>query len=250
MFRHTGKGRTFKHNLRVAALLSFIAGMVNITGVLSVNVLTTNVTGHFAFFSDELFLEHYWRAVVFLVYILFFLLGAFLSTWIIEFFQRKGYRQTHRIPMLLEAAILLLVGLTGDYARTHGWNGLYIASALLLAMGIQNSLVTLISDRVVRTTHLTGLFTDLGIELAQLRFYREKEQRKKLYRSIKLRLVIILCFFAGCVGGGFLFIHFDCYTLVLASVLLLLALLYDTLLLRYYRLVRRNKKRGNPITGL
>ena len=52
MFRHKGKTRTFKHNLRLAALLSFIAGLVNITGVLFLNVLTTNVTGHFAFFAE------------------------------------------------------------------------------------------------------------------------------------------------------------------------------------------------------
>ncbi len=50
MFRHKGKNRTFAHNLRLATLLSFVAGLVNITGVLAVKTLTTNVTGHFAFF--------------------------------------------------------------------------------------------------------------------------------------------------------------------------------------------------------
>jgi len=57
MLRHKGKPRTFKHNLRLAALLSFIAGLVNITGVLELKVLTTNVTGHFAFFAEELILN-------------------------------------------------------------------------------------------------------------------------------------------------------------------------------------------------
>ncbi|MGC1244182.1 MAG: hypothetical protein WA874_21505 [Chryseosolibacter sp.] len=52
MFRQ-GKPRSVRHNLRLASILSFVAGIVNINGVLSMNILTTNVTGHFAFFSRE-----------------------------------------------------------------------------------------------------------------------------------------------------------------------------------------------------
>ena len=59
MFRHKGKHRTFTHNIRLAGILSFIAGMVNISGVLSVKTLTTNVTGHFAFFAEEFMKANY-----------------------------------------------------------------------------------------------------------------------------------------------------------------------------------------------
>jgi uncharacterized membrane protein YoaK (UPF0700 family) len=52
MFRHRGKNRTFAHDLRLAILLSFVAGLVNITGVLALKTLTTNVTGHYAFFAE------------------------------------------------------------------------------------------------------------------------------------------------------------------------------------------------------
>ncbi|MEG1591792.1 hypothetical protein [Chryseobacterium sp.] len=55
MFRHKGKGRTYYHNLKLASILSGVAGLVNITRVLSVNNLTTNVTGHFAFFLNNYF---------------------------------------------------------------------------------------------------------------------------------------------------------------------------------------------------
>lgn len=126
MFRHKGKNRTFAHNLRLANLLSFVAGLVNITGVLALKTLTTNVTVHFAFF-------------------------------------------------------------------------------MLLAMGIQNSLVTNISSSTVRTTHLKGLFTDLGIELSQLFFYKKPEEVKKLRISIFLRLSIITFFFLGCFSGGIIY---------------------------------------------
>ena len=59
MFRHQGKARTFMHNLRLAALLSLVAGLVNITGVLALQTLTTNVTGHFAYFAEEFMKKDY-----------------------------------------------------------------------------------------------------------------------------------------------------------------------------------------------
>ena len=54
MFRHRGKSRTLTHNLKLASLLSFVAGIVNVSGLFAVQRLTTNVTGHFAFFADEM----------------------------------------------------------------------------------------------------------------------------------------------------------------------------------------------------
>ena len=75
MFRHQGKTRTLSHNLRIASLLSFVAGMVNVAGFLAVQKLTTNVTGHFAFFVDEVFKLHFWDGLVYFLYIFFFFLG-------------------------------------------------------------------------------------------------------------------------------------------------------------------------------
>ena len=66
MFRHKGKGRTYTHNLKLASILSGVAGVVNITGVLELHTLTTNVTGHFAFFSEELVLRNYRMAFAYL----------------------------------------------------------------------------------------------------------------------------------------------------------------------------------------
>ena len=73
MFRHQGKTRTLIHNLRIASLLSFVAGIVNVAGFLAVQKLTTNVTGHFAFFVDELFKLDFWNGFVYFLYIFFFL---------------------------------------------------------------------------------------------------------------------------------------------------------------------------------
>ncbi len=99
-------------------------------------------------------------------------------------------------------------------------------------MGLQNSLVTTISNATVRTTHLTGLFTDLGIELSQLFFYKLKEQKQKLYSSIKLRLTIITFFFLGGLLGGIFYSTIQLYVLAIAASVLLVGLIYDDVKLK------------------
>jgi len=106
MFRHRGKGRSYSHNLRLASILSCVAGLVNITGLLALNTLTTNITGHFAFFSEQLFLSNYSRALTYLYYILFFILGAFTSGFIIEYASKFRSHTSYVIPISLEAVIL------------------------------------------------------------------------------------------------------------------------------------------------
>jgi uncharacterized membrane protein YoaK (UPF0700 family) len=102
-------------------------------------------------------------------------------------------------------------------------------------MGLQNSLVTTISNATVRTTHLTGLFTDLGIELSQLFFYKQKEQKEKLYSSIKLRLTIITFFFVGGLLGGIFYSTIQLYVLVIAAGVLLVGVIYDDIKLKLAR---------------
>lgn len=225
MFRHKGKSRKFKQNLGIASLLSFVAGVVNVVGFLAVQQLTTNVTGHFALMVEEASKNHTWQAVYYFAYVFFFFMGAFSSRFMIEITGKLNEKYVFVIPVLVEFGIITIAALLG-YNTVITYSHL-IACALLFAMGLQNSLVTTISDSVVRTTHLTGLFTDLGIEMSQLFFRNDSRQRKKLISSIELRLTIIFTFFAGGVIAGLLFSFFHIRTLLLASICLLLGLLVD-----------------------
>lgn len=238
MFRHHGKNRTFLHNLRLATMLSLVAGMVNITGVLALKTLTTNVTGHFAYFAEEFLKEHYAAALTFLVFTGFFLLGSFTSNFLAELLLKKRPNLAHVFPILIEMIILLVVGWLGTSCSLATGLGKTMAFLLLFAMGMQNSLVTKISQSTVRTTHLTGLFTDLGIELSQLFFYKKPEEVKRLRTNIYLRLSIITFFFIGCVVGGMLYMRYQMKALYVAAFVLLLALLYD-----YFRLKLLSLKR-------
>ena len=141
--------------------------------------------------------------------------------------------------MFLEILLLLFLGIYGDALLLRGASIPAMACVLLFAMGLQNSMVSKISNSAVRTTHLTGLFTDLGIELSQLFFYKEEGQRARLLRSIGLRCGIISFFFLGCIVGGFLFVKIKFRILIIAAITLVIALIYDNLRLWYYKIRKR-----------
>lgn len=239
MFRHQGKNRTFIHNLRLATLLSFVAGIVNVTGVLSIKTLTTNVTGHFAYFAEEVMKHNYSAAITFFIFTVFFLIGSFVSNFLAELISKKHPNLSHVIPISLEIIVLIGVGIFGGQSELSSYEGKWIAFSMLFAMGIQNSLVTKISQSTVRTTHLTGLFTDLGIELSQLFFYKKPEETKKLKTSIYLRLSIIIFFFLGCFSGGFMYVFLEMKTLFVSAFFLLVALLYDYIRLQFHVIKRK-----------
>lgn len=245
MFRHQGKNRTFVHNLRLATLLSFVAGIVNITGVLALKTLTTNVTGHFAYFAEEVIRQDFSAAITFFIFTIFFLAGSFTSNFLTELISKTNRNLSHVIPISLEIMVLLTVGIFGVASDLTTFTGKWIAFALLFAMGSQNSLVTKISQSTVRTTHLTGLFTDLGIELSQLFFYKKPEETKKLKTSIYLRLSIISFFFGGCIFGGFVYTFLELKTLLVGTFFLLIALMFDYLRFQFFKIKRKNKQKIN-----
>ncbi|MBD1210203.1 MAG: DUF1275 domain-containing protein [Ignavibacteria bacterium] len=242
MFRHKGKSRNFKHNLGIASLLAFVAGIVNVVGFLAIQKLTTNVTGHFALMVEEALKVNFDQTIFYFLYVFFFLLGAFSSNFTIEVTNKITDKYIFILPVFIEVAILTFVGLQSrDFVTQHPN---FIAFSLLFSMGLQNSLVTTISSSVVRTTHLTGLFTDLGIEFSQLFFFKSQEQRNKLVSSIKLRITIIVMFFLGGVTAGLVFQAMQIQTLLIASVTLIIGLTVDYISLRM-RLTKRGTKQDD-----
>jgi uncharacterized membrane protein YoaK (UPF0700 family) len=238
MFRHLGKRRTYYHNLKLASILSAVAGMVNITGVLSVKTLTTNVTGHFAFFSEEFSLGNYRLAGLYLIYTLLFFVGAFSTGVLVELAHKYKRYSVFLIPILLESLLLIMAAFSGDIF--HGTNmSVVVAGLLLFAMGLQNALVTEVSQSVVRTTHLTGLFTDLGIQTAELMFRKSVPEKKILRKGINLKLIVIVCFFLGGIIAAYLYSRFQIKTLLLPVSMLLFAMWFDNLVYRFYNLKRK-----------
>ncbi|MCG2430293.1 YoaK family protein [Aequorivita xiaoshiensis] len=248
MFRHQGKSRTLKHNLQIATVLSFVAGIVNVTGFLAIQELTTNVTGHFAQFIYELENLKFWKGTIYLLFILSFLLGSFCSSILILKFRETKRINVFVLPTLSEAIILITAAILAHSTEIQHPNT--IACLLLFAMGMQNAFVTKISNEIVRTTHLTGLFTDLGIELAHLFFPKMHPDIQKVKSNIKLRMVIISFFFMGGLLGGFCYstLGFKTNNLIIGAVILIVSLFYDDLrfsLIKTKRKFNQKKIRNN-----
>jgi uncharacterized membrane protein YoaK (UPF0700 family) len=243
MLRHLGTKRTYWHNVKLASLLGVTAGFVNAAGFLAFSVLTTNVTGHAALFAERIALQDWKTARVIALWMFLFLAGAFISSLIVS---RVGRNQrfSYVIPILIEMLILLAVAL-GGYQYSHSLVSKEIfAGSLLFAMGLQNSLVSIVSGSVVRTTHLTGTFTDLGIELAQV-IQKGGADNSALKSGIKLRLAIIFFFMCGALSGAYLFRYMSFYAFMAPAAILLFTLVYDVYRIRvkrYYNLHNPFKK--------
>ncbi|MBB6612785.1 DUF1275 domain-containing protein [Pontibacter sp. Tf4] len=241
MLRHLGNHRNFRHNIRLAAILCLIAGFVNIAGLLAFAVLTTNVTGHVAYFAESLSQGDLRLARIIGLWMFLFLLGAFTSSFIIG---RMGRDQVfaYTIPILLEFGILLVNGVYGYSYDGSLIRKEFFAGSLLFAMGLQNAMVSMISGSVVRTTHLTGIFTDLGIELAAITL-PVAQQKPWLRQRILLRVVIILFFLAGAVAGGYIYPVLRHYTFLIPAGLLIVAMFYDISRVKLKKLIRHFRYR-------
>jgi uncharacterized membrane protein YoaK (UPF0700 family) len=186
MFEHEGSDRTHRTNQILAGYLAAVAGYVNSAGFVLLGTFTSHVTGNVGRFADDLALHHGAAALVAILIVGYFS-GAFLASMAIESDVLR--RRFNVYGGLLLAEATLLAGFAGlSYVvDTHNPYFKDLESLLLcVAMGMQNSFVTRLSGAVVRTTHLTGVVTDLGIEAA--RWFRL--WRHKLATHTRVRLVM------------------------------------------------------------
>ena len=96
---------------------------------------------------------------------------------------------------------------------------------LCFMMGLQNAVITKISKAEIRTTHVTGLTTDLGIELGKLLYVNRDDMHAPVLANrqrLRLHGLLIACFFAGGVLGALGFRSFGYVTTVPLAVMLLL----------------------------
>lgn len=240
MLRNKGKRRTFNQNIGLATLLSLGAGCVNVAGFLAFFVLTTNVTGHVAMFAEELISGNLQAASALLMWMLLFLIGAFVSTILIQFgITSKKVERPRITPIVIEIFLLLAISGYGYfYYEGNAQEAKILAGVLFFAMGLQNAMVTVISGSIVRTTHLTGLFTDLGIEFALL-LKRKDKRPPKLGKRIVLHSAIILCFFFGGLIGTLLYPWIGFLTFLFPVLCLLIAMSYTSAKQGYYSVKRK-----------
>jgi uncharacterized membrane protein YoaK (UPF0700 family) len=155
MFSHEGPARSSRSNSVLAGYLAFVAGFANAAGLLLLGVFTSHVTGNVARVSVDLARREPRGALQAGLLVLLFLCGAVAASLLVETNLIRRTSSAYGAALLVQGALLCTFVVTGT------------AGLLSFCMGMQNSLVTRLSGSVVRTTHLTGVITDLGIELAR-----------------------------------------------------------------------------------
>ena len=226
--------------MRLAALLCLTAGFVNGAGFLAFSVLTTNVTGHVALFAEKISKGDFSSARVIGLWMILFLLGAFICSLLIGIIGRNK-RFAYVIPMLIEISVLIFIAIYGYSFDNSLMKTELFAGSLLFAMGLQNAMVTMISGSVVRTTHLTGMFTDLGIELSSL-IYSKKADKSAIKEKMMLRTVIIVFFIAGGISGAYLYAILFYYAFLIPAAILVIAMFYDIFRIHAVKMVRSLKR--------
>ena len=218
--------RTAQNNIRLGMTLCFVAGATNAGGFLAVGQYTSHMTGVLSSVADNLVLGRFTLALAGLAALLAFLGGAMTTAWMVNWGLRRKLQSAYGRPLLLEAALLLVFGLFGTGINV--WAGLFAPLTVLLLcylMGLQNAVITKISHAEIRTTHITGLVTDMGIELGKL-LYFNRLSRDVLVTADRHRLGIHLklvgSFFIGGLSGAIGFKTVGFAATVPLSVLLLM----------------------------
>ena len=219
MLIKVGDARTPNIDLVLAGLLSSVAGALNAVGFLIAGSFTANMTGNISAFSDHIANGAIPIAFSFLGLVVAFICGASMAALAIQAGERKHIRSVYALAVAAEAIILLLVGTTlvMSSATEHE---ISLVITLSFIMGLQNAVTTMISRARVRTTHVSGMATDIGIELAAL--VGSETSRREAVPKLWLHSLTLACFTSGGFCGALLFQIVGSWLFIFAATLLLL----------------------------
>lgn len=222
----------------LASSTAFVSGGINVASVIAFLAFTANITGHVAKLAHHVAENNIRELVVFAIWLALFFIGAFSANFIIRSLESKSRYRAHATPVVIEMVLLLIVAFYGDhfYQETQQEREIVIG-ALLFAMGLQNSMVSTVSGGLVKTTHLTGLFTDLGGEISE--YLHPKVHNKATLKSkIAIRLTVLAFYVLGGVAGGYFFNKYEFAIFYVFPFILLTIIYYDLSPLALHKLER------------
>lgn len=218
----TGKNRNANNNVILGIILAFIAGAVNAGGFFMVNNYTSHVTGLMSSAALNISMAEYLNAFLILFYISCFVLGATFTSIITLLAKRRHLNSQYAIPLTLESLIIMSLALVWIFTDIKVP---YFIASLCFLMGLQNALITKASSAIVRTTHISGMATDLGIEIGKYLFLKNDLESESNLNDAKRHLTIIFSFFVGGVVGAISAQYIGIYTfLALATLLFLISM--------------------------
>lgn len=212
-------------------LMSFNGGAINAGGFLATGRFVSHVTGFATLFGVDVTNHQIQAALGILSVPIFFLLGAFIAGLLIDRPIYKGQQPHFDWVMGLSATCLFLAAGGGEllhfgaFGDSLGLEQNYFLLVLLcLACGLQNAAITSSSGRSVRTTHVTGLTTDLGLGLARIFAFNLKQNKlQDELRANYLRIGSIFAFILGSAVGAWVFYFLGYKGFILPAVIALYA---------------------------
>ncbi len=220
--------RTVARDRALGATLAFVAGATNAGGFLAVGQYTSHMTGVVSTLADDIALGRFAVAGTAILSLLAFILGAMTTAVIVNWARRRGLASLYAAPLVIEALLLLAFGAAANHLleRFAFFTPLTIL-LLCFLMGLQNAVITKVSHAEIRTTHVTGLSTDIGIELGRLIYVNRSPDRPKVLADrvrLRVHLLLLGAFFVGGLAGGIGFKNAGPYAAIpLAALLLLIA---------------------------
>ena len=205
----TSAERSHKTNVQLGAYMAFVAGAVNAGGFLAIARYTSHMSGIISAIGDDFALNHFLSVLGGLSLLISFLAGVATTAIIVNWGHRRKIHSEFALPLLLEAILLLVFGLVG--ANLNMYLPLTvpaIALVLCFVMGLQNAIVTKASRAEIRTTHMTGVITDIGIELGKLVYWNKSAQAnaqgyvKANREKLRTHLFIFGMFLIGGIVGA------------------------------------------------
>jgi uncharacterized membrane protein YoaK (UPF0700 family) len=218
--------RTFRQNVTIAVLLAVVAGSVNAVGFVILGRHTSHMTGQVAAAGEALAHGDHVAATQAIELVVAFVLGAAIAAALLDL--TATHRRRYTAVLALEAVVLTASSLC---ATRPDIQLVALPLVLCFAMGLQNAIVTRISGAVVRTTHLTGVLTDFGMEAVRVvrwfftaRGERVAQQRGAQLERASLHVALVVSFLGGATAGPVL-LHYVGGLALAAPVLVLLALM-------------------------
>ena len=183
----THRRRLVASNRALGLLLAFNAGAVNAGGFLVLHMYTSHMTGFTSQLADGLVLGNATLWLNALGAILAFVLGAAVCAMLVNWGKQHRLHSVYALPLMLEAALMFPFGLMGAITLTWPTPFAVPITVLLLAfiMGLQNAVASKTSGGSIRTTHMTGNITDVGIELGKMLYWNRLEaQHRAMFGTI------------------------------------------------------------------
>lgn len=248
MLRKYSNSRTISDNIKLGSLTAFTSGMVNIASLLIFFSFSSNITGHYAILAAEIVKGNTYQIVVVLGWILMFFIGSFVSNQMVINFNKKSTYLAHSLPILLEIICLLVVGYYGQFFyRETLFETEFLLMVMLFAMGLQNGLTASISNFTVKTTHLTGLTTDLAI-LASMFTKKEFRDNSELVNKSKLLLSIMVSYIVGAIASGYTYQLLQFKVFYVVCVFLLVVLVYDFYKIKVGQILISRRSKSKKVT--